>query len=354
MIPIRLIIPAALLVAACAEAPAPAETPAEATSVRTPWVKARSPAGIALLQAPARVLPGPAGEAALSPPFPARIARVLVQPGDRVEAGAPLVEVVMPEVVAAAGRLAAAGERIAAQEKRREALLSLGAHGMALRSDLAEVEAALGEARAERLASRAILASAGLGDREAAALLRGTGTVPLRAPIAGVVTELDAPVGAVREGSAIARIAGSSPGRIEARLPIAPPEGARFTFTPAGGAAHAVSLIASSPVVDRSDGSRTLFLHGDESIPAGTSGTLRLELPEGDAVAVPARSVRLQGGGDVIFVRRGDRPEAAPVQVLASSGAEALVRGGSLREGDEVAADAVLLTAVQPRAEEAP
>lgn len=327
--------------AGCGASPAPQPAPAEKRSSRSPWVEAKAPEGIALLTAPARALPTPEGEASLTAPFPARIVSVRVQPGDRVEKGAPLVEVVMPEIVSAAGRLAAASEKLAALGKRHGALEEMKAHGLVRMAEIADVEAAMGEARAERLTARAILASAGLSERDGTSLLSGTGAIALRSPTAGVVVSVDAPLGAVREaaGGPLVRVAGEASTRLVARFPVTPPAGATFTFAPLDGSPVPVEAVSTSPIVDGRDGSREIFFRPQGPVVSGATGTLKVDLPEGGAVAVPARSLRLVEGIPTIYLREGEGEKPVSVVVLASTGAQALIRG-DVRPGDLVAADA--------------
>lgn len=331
----------------CSAPPPPEPAPAGKRSSRSPWVEAKAPEGIALLTAPARALPTPEGEAALTAPFPARIVSVRAQPGDRVEKGAPLVEVVMPEIVSAAGHLAAANEKLAALARRHGALEEMKAHGLVRLSEIAEVEAAMGEARAERLTARAILASAGLSERDGATLLSGSGAIALRSPTSGVVVSVDAPLGAVREasGGPLVRVAGEASSRLVARFSVTPPPGATFTFAPLDGSPIPVEAISMSPVVDGRDGSREIFFRPEGPVVSGATGTLKVDLPEGGAVAVPSRSLRLVEGIPTVYLRKGEAETPIPVVVLASTGAQALIRG-DVRPGDLVAADASIFAPI--------
>ncbi|HWV38063.1 MAG TPA: efflux RND transporter periplasmic adaptor subunit [Vulgatibacter sp.] len=327
------------------------ERPHAVSSAPSPWVKVRSPAGIPLLEAPARSVGPPDAEAPLSPPFAARVGQVHVRVGDRVERDAPLVDVVMPEVVGAAGRLAAAQIRIDAQARRKAQLDALAKHGLARLADRAEAEGALGEARAEHLVASSILGAAGLSPKDASRLVEGGGVVTLRSPIAGVVVSVDAPIGSIREagGAPLVRVAGTGPGRVVARAQALPPEDATLSFVSGRDEPVPLALLTASPLVDPHDGTRELFLEPARPIPPGVSGVLRISLPEGSrgAVAVPALAVFLEEGEAFVFRREGDEAREVPVQVLASSGTDALVRG-ELSVEDEVAADAIHFGAGKP------
>ena len=64
---------------------------------------------------------------------------------------------------------------------------------------------------------------------------------------------------------------------------------------------------------------------------------------KGGAAVVPARAVLLQGGQAHVVVQQGAGHRRRAVEVVASSGAEALVRG--ISPGELVAADAALAEA---------
>ncbi|WP_169788839.1 efflux RND transporter periplasmic adaptor subunit [Vulgatibacter incomptus] len=313
------------------------------SSARSPWVQARSPEGLSLLEAPATVVGAAESEAALAVPFAARIDTVRVRIGDKVAKGAPLLDVVMPEVVGAAGRLAAARVRIDVHGQRKARLEALKEHGLVRLADLAEVEAALGEAKAERLVARAILAGAGIGENEAGRLLSGSGTVPLRSPVAGVVVAIDAPLGSVREagGVPLVRVAGEAGGRVVARMSGPIPDGAALSFVAGSGEPVPLTPISTSPRIDPRDGTRELFLEPDRPLPSGTAGVLRISTPpELGAVAIPSLSLLFEGGEAFVFRQSGEGAERVIVRVLSSSGIDALV-SGELKSGDSVAADAV-------------
>jgi len=326
------------------------ERPA-ASSTSSPWVKVRTPEGLPLLEATASSVGPPDADAPLSPPFAARVSNVHVRVGDRVGKDAPLVDVVMPEVIGAAGRLAAAQVRIDAHSKRKAQLDTLAEHGLARLADRADAKAALGEARAEKLIASSILGAAGLSAGDASRLVSGGGVVTIRSPIAGVVVSIDAPVGSIREsgGKPLVRVAGSGPSRIVARSQAMPPEGSTLSFVSGRDEPVPLTLLTASPLVDPRDGTRELFLDPARPIPPGVAGVLRVSMPKGsgEAVAVPALAVFLEDGETFVFRREGDEAKEIPVKVLASSGTDALV-AGALSVGDEVAADAVHFGAGKP------
>lgn len=314
-------------------------------SVAAPWVKVREPRGISLLELPAQVLLSPQTVGAVTPPYSARILRIFVQAGQRVERGSPVVEVVMPQLSGSAGLYAAASTRLEAYGERKKQLEALRAEGLARVADISEAAVRLAEARADQQSALAVLRSAGVSPAEVARILESGGAVTLRSPVKGVVTEVAAVLGETREsaGKPLARIVGDSPARIEARLSHRLPDGARFEFVSQAGERLAVALVAQAALVDPRDGTAPSWFEPLKArlLPGGLSGRLRIVLAEDSgAVVVPSRAIGVSDGKNHVLVRRGSREERIPVSVLASSGADALVQSSALKVGDVVAAEA--------------
>ena len=114
--------------------------------------------------------------ASLSAPAPGRITRVFVSLGQKVGAGAPLVALEQAPFIAAA-QSAEAG--LAAAERNYERARGLADAGIVPRKDADQAATELAQARA----------AAGTARRTAQLAV-------LRSPISGVVTRLDAPIGA--------------------------------------------------------------------------------------------------------------------------------------------------------------
>lgn len=327
---------------ACAKASPPAEAPATPTepSSSTRWVRARPASEVSLLEAPARVLAAPEAAAAMSPPLRARVLKVRVRAGQTVSKDEPLLDVMMPELVQAAGAFSAAMLKLEAYAKRRTQLEALKADGLVRSAELAEVEATIATVRAEAQAARATLRAAGVADRQAEALLASDGAVSLRAPIAGLVTSVDAVPGEVREptGQPFVELAGRGRSQVEARIPGAFIDGAQFEFITNSGGRVALTAISVSPRVEAKDGTRLAwFTSGpDDELLPGASGRVRL-IAKASWRAVPTQAVVGHDEGARVIVRQGTTPTPVPVRVVASSGAEAVVEG--LPEDAEVAAE---------------
>lgn len=369
---------AALLLAChqppAAPAPLPAVTAGGQTSAPAAWVKVRPGVGTPLYEAPAQVLAAPGSVAEIMAPLRAQVLAIQVRPGQRVGALAPLLTVLMPEVVRAAFAYQGAGLRLLAYGQRREQLLQLKSEGLLRLAELAETEARIAEARAAQLEAQALLHVAGIAPTEAATLGSREGRVVLRSPIAGVVTSVSAALGQVADGGgALVRVAGSSEPRIEARLPPVLPARVRFELLLPGGGRRPLRLIERAPLVDSRDGTALAWLvptaapgcagdadskkappgdAGDCELPAGLTVKLQVALPEdaaagpgaGDApVLLPARALLLREGKPYIIRRHEPKPQPVAVRVLLLTGADALVHtlgAPALQPGDEIAADA--------------
>lgn len=335
----------ALALAACSKrGPAPEEAP-PAPSARTPWVKARSSEGVPLLEAPAQVLPSPEGQAAVVPPYRARILKVLVRPGQRVARGQPLVEVVMPEVSTAAGAYAAATTRVDAYGRRKAQLDALKADGLVRLADVLEAETRLAEAAADQQSAAAALRTAQIEPAEAADIVSGRKPVLLKSPIAGMVVAVGVGVGDSRDpsGEPVVRVAGEGDSRVEARFARqVDPQFSAFAFVTSAGSMP-LSFVAKAPVVDARDGTISVWLvpAAGTRLQPGLTGRVVVTLPGVvGASVVPARAVALSEGKAHVVARREGKAVSVPVEVIASSGAEALVIGVATDE--EVAADAAL------------
>jgi biotin carboxyl carrier protein len=341
---------AILALSACSKGGPAAEEAPPTPSSRTPWVKARSSEGVPLLEAPAQVLPSPEGQAAVVPPYRARVLEVRVRPGQKVKKGQVLLDVVMPEVSTAAGAYAAATTRVDAYGRRKAQLDALKADGLVRLADVLEAETKLAEARADQQSAAAVLRAAQIEPSEAADIVSGRRAVALRSPIAGVVVAVGVGVGDSREptGDPVVRVAGEGDSRVEARFARPPDEASSaFELVTSGGARFPLTFVARAPVVDPRDGTIAVWLVPDAGtkLQPGQTGRVVVTMPGVvGASVVPARAVALSEGKAFVVARRGGKAEKVPVDVVATSGAEALVIGVAADE--EVAADASLAEVV--------
>lgn len=333
--------PTLLFVALLGCAGPPAEAPApviEASSAEARWVAVRAPEDGSLLSAPA-VVRAPAASGEVSSLARIRVVRLDVEVGSPVAAGDAILEVAAPELADAAAIWARASDQARAHEARAAELDGLRAEGLVPTANVFEVRARAAELGRERDRAAALLRSAGVDPSAARGLVR-TGTLTLRAPVGGVVASLDARVGEIHEpgGDPLARIVGRGAARVEVRTSGPWPAGRAVHLSTFDG--QRVELAASpiATVVDEADGTRIAWFstEGDEPLPDGLGGTVHLAPAEG-TWEVPLGAVAQSTDGSEVVRRRGAEVARVPVEVLASAGASALVRG-DLIEGDAVAA----------------
>ncbi len=167
---------AALLLIGCRESASDGTGAADSTAVAALTAVAKVQPFTHTVGAIGTVVARPSGYASLSAPSPGRIARVLVTNGQRVGVGTVLVELDQTGFAAATGA-AAAG--LTAAQRNYERALRLANEGILPRKDAEAAAAELGRARAE-----------------AAMATRAQKLSVLRSPISGVVTRLDAVLGA--------------------------------------------------------------------------------------------------------------------------------------------------------------
>jgi len=331
---------------ACSKREDPPRVAADTTpkSAETPWVVARAPEGLSLLEAPAELVASSTAKGAVSPSFSAKILKVHVEHGQSVTEGAAVADVLMPELARAAGAYLAASTRINAQTKRKNQLESLRKEGLVRMSEMADVEGVLADALANQQIALATLKIAERGPKDASALAASGGKITLKSPVAGIVTEIEATLGETREPTSapIARIERAGSARIEARFAQRPPAEASYAFIGPLGQTVALQFVSQAPSVSGRDGSIAAWFEAKESLdlPHGTLGKVRvMPNPKAGAVAVPAAAVALKDGHPVIVLRKTGT--SLQVKVISSSGADAIVEG-DLKAGDEVAADGSL------------
>lgn len=338
------------LLLACDRSPAAVSAPPDGagraacvkTSAPTRWVEVRAPADATLLTAPARVVAGAQAQGEVSAPYAARVVSVRVSAGQRVKKGDAIVEVVMPEVVEAAGQYIASGAQLAVHAARAAELAELQKERLVERARVFEQKARVAELEAEQAKATAVLRSAGVSRGRIPAVFE-RGIIALTAPVDGVVSGISAKPGEVRQSGSgpLATIVGQGDARVEARLAEPPPSDARLSFQLAGGRVFELAREPESMVVDPVDGTQILFLRLRQTtaLQDGLRGTLHVAIDEPGVLQIPARALRSGAQGPEVL-RRGPegQPNPVAVKVLVSSGATALVAG--LQPGDFVADNA--------------
>jgi multidrug efflux pump subunit AcrA (membrane-fusion protein) len=337
--PSVLFVPLAVVLSACHADPAVAALDEARAAAAPRSVTATRPSDLALLEAPARVVAAPGSEARVAASHQARVLRVHVRAGDRVEAGAPIVDVVVPEVLDAAARLCSVVSVRSLRARRRSELAALEGEGLVDRARVFEQETELASLDATRASALATLRAASLTAAEAQTVLR-RGVITLRAPIGGLVRELSAVEGEVRAAGAqpLAVIVAPVPARVEARFAQSVPRGGTLTFVGIDGSRTALVAEPVAESLDPRDGTRLVWLSPvtETLLPAGLHGRVVVTLATPDVVELDAHTLVITSEGT--FVERLDAegsPTRVAVEVLTASATRAIVRG-PLASGDRI------------------
>jgi cobalt-zinc-cadmium efflux system membrane fusion protein len=293
---------------------------------------------------PARIAFRPQALLSVGAPAAGRVAAVLVRPGETVKAGTPLISVQSAEAAATRAMLAQATARLAAAEETFKRQQEMLAKGVGLESERFEAETRLREVRAE------------IDSARRASQLLGTGQgdlVTLRAPGAGVVTNIRAAVGAMVApgGDALVEIGDAS--RLWAVAEVAESDAARV----AAGQTAVVSVPGSDrelrgrvdgvgAAVDAETRRMPVYvaLEGDlRGLSPGMRAEIRVEY-RGSGVTVPVAAVLIRDGQRrVVYVQRADgRFEARDVRTgTAHAGRVSILEG--LAPGERIVVRGALL-----------
>ena len=340
----------ALVAVACHKAEESTPTPsahvpaaaaaAAVSSVETRWVTVVSAGDAVILEAPAWTVAAPGSTAEVTVPVRGRLEEVLVRAGDHVDAGQALVRLRSPELVSAVVARKSAQKRIDAWEKHVRELANLRKDGLARTADVFAAEAQLADLQAERAQADAVLHGAGLTDADAATVEK-SGLWTLRAPMAGVVRDVAAVLGAQAEPGAapLLVLVALQPARVEVHLHQPLPADVRLRFEPTAGTPLELADAQTATAVDPQDGSivRWFAPATPADLPAGLRGRLRVSSQAAGALQVPARALVQRPEGAAVVKKQGQSAVFAPVTVLAVVGPLAIVRG--LQPGDAVAAE---------------
>lgn len=270
-----------------------------------------------------------------------RVVRMLVDVNDRVEAGAPLLEISGNEqsaaVAGANARLARAQAQQSEADRQLTRFQALSVKGVVTRSQLDNAQAAALAARAEVKAAEAALVQA----REAFGYTR------ILAPYAGVVTARHVELGeTVAPGTPLLSGLSLDALRVECELP-------QSTLGRASLEASAIEVLSPEGAVrplrvkrfDYADPqSHTFHLRLDlpEHLPGVLPGMwlkVRVRLGERSTLMIPATALLRQGELSAVYLRHGEAWALTPVRVGESAGERVEILAG-LKAGDRIATDA--------------
>lgn len=248
--------------------------------------------------------------AEVAAPISARVAKLLVRPGDRVTAGQPLAQLASPELGTARAEADAARVRLALARKTAERKQALAADRLIPEREQLEAAAQVAEAEAA-----AQVADAGLRKLSGGA----PDALRLTSPIAGTVIERSAVLGQLADpAKTLFRVGDLSTlwliahvfERDAVRVPIGGRASASFAALP--GKSFDAVIRAIGHEVDAA--SRTIAIRLDVANPDGVlrpgmSATARLALGEPGAasvIVVPAAAVQRVGATWAVFIPHGE------------------------------------------------
>jgi RND family efflux transporter MFP subunit len=310
------------LIAACRRADAPTDGDAPTAAVTAGTAEVRAQPFAETIDAVGSVVARPGRIVSLSAPSPTRVSRIHVSVGEFVSAGQPLIEFEQAMFLAAVEGAAAS---LAAAEHAYERAQRLAEQGIVPRKDVEQAATDLARARAEVVAAR----------RDAQLSI-------LRSPIAGVVTRMDAALGASVDAN-VRVIEVADPSAFDVVVPVTSSDasrirrGARATLA-AGEAMHR-DTIGGGSVADVAPGvdSTTRSV----AVRIETTGTRRrLRLGETifaqivvavhpNALVVPLDALVPDGDGFHVFVvDSAGIAHSRPVSVAGRTGAVAEITDG--------------------------
>lgn len=322
------------------------ETPTveDRASSTTRWHPVAAAGDVAILDVPAVVRLPSASAMVAAIPARAQVIKLHVRVGDQVTAGQLLGELRLPDLVISAAQLRSAEERIAAHKRWAGELRELRRDGLARSAELFEAEARLADLQAEKTMAEAVIRAAGVAPGEAWSLVSGQ-PWPLRAAQAAQVLAVEVQPGQVVDsGVALLRLQAVGEARIEVRALQALPAQAELQFVAQDGRTFDLAREPTAVAIDSADGAWLGWygLRVPQALAQGTRGRVRLKMPEGTAVQVPARSLlHAEGEGTTqasVILRTEKGPERREVEVLAVAGPVAVVTG--LAVGTLIAAEA--------------
>ena len=292
------------------------------------------------------VAPPPKVDAVVSSPIAGRVAKVLVEEGDHVDAGALIALIEDPalpagsleakaNVAGARAAKTAADQEVARQER-------LVTSGIGARRDLddAKAKAAAAAAELDAALARSGLATSQLARRE------------IRAPRSGVVLHLHRKAGETVDGSGanpIAEIADLTV--LEVHAHATPVVLARLTdrmtatVTVLGGTKPiAATIVRVAPAVDPATllGLVRLQLASTDGVKVGTSASAQITVATRPGIRVPATALRRSMvGADEVVVCAGAVAQVRAVEVGARDDKAITVLGG-LEAGERIVVDHAL------------
>jgi membrane fusion protein, multidrug efflux system len=274
------------------------------------------------------VAPRPGRYAELSAPAPTRVARIFVAPGDKVQAGAPLVEFERAPFDAAAASAQAA---LMAAQHAADRATRLADAGILPRKDVDQSQADLAQAKATAVAAN-----------------RAQELAMLRAPIAGVVTRMTAVLGASVDPTQPV-VAVADPTALDLAFSLSPSDGALVrpgaTVSVTAGQATRGEALGDGTVttvgeavdsVTRAITVRARLAHPARTLRIGETIVGRIAVAvHPHAVLVPVQALVPDGDATKVFLVTKGVAHAQPVSIGGRTETVAEITDG-VKAGDEV------------------
>lgn len=339
--------PAASKTSAAAGAPPARITDAQRKHIRVEAVAVSG--AVDVLALPGRVTFRPQAQSAVGAPVSGRIVAVLVQAGQVVKAGTPLLTIESADAAAARAALDQAATRLGSAESVYRRQVEMVEKGVGLEFERQEAEARLKEARAEheRARNTADLIGAGKGIR-----------FTVRAPADGVVMTIRAAVGAGVAPGGEALLELGDPTRLQVVAQVPESELRRV----AAGQEAEVEIPALStrvmarvenfnPRVDLESRRTQVYLalaKRPDGLRAGMMAQIALRVRAEAGISVPVTAVLIkEGRRRVVYVERPDGAfEARDVQVGRSRDGRVTILQG-LTAGEKIVVRGALLLDTQ-------
>lgn len=299
---------------------------------------------------PARVVLPASSEYVLSAPLDGLVSQVLVEEGQAVAAGQPLLRLDSPGL----GRLqlellqAASRARLATQAATRET--QLYKEGVIPERRLQEADATRREAEATLAQARAALQASGMAPATLDRVIRTNTLEPgltMTARSAGVVTAVSARPGQ-RAEPATPLMTLASLGTLWLELQLPPVQAAAVApgtavTVPARDVRARVQTVGAVVGSSQTVAVRARVEQGAARLRPGEYLQAALPLPAAaGAWDLPLAAVVRHGGQAQVFVRTAKGFRATPVTVLGSAGQQVRVQGAALRAGDQVAVSSLV------------
>ncbi len=315
-----------------------------ATSSPTAWVLVEKPHDPSLLQAPAVVRTVTSSRGTVEAVVSMRVLRVHVGIGDHVSVGDPLLSVTSQEIGDAATSYLSFQQLANLHNTRSHEIDAMHKAGVADHTQVVaqKTQALTYAAEAKRFAAK--LRAYGIDPAQANTITQ-KGVAILQSPVTGVVSVIAAATGKTYAQGAepMIEIQGSGPARIEVRTGEPWPLDAKVLFIGSDGRKVPLKSPPLGAAVDPIDATaRAWYAPLDPiELPGGLFGVAYLQTSD-DLWEVPVMAVAQSTGESAVWRKRENINEKVRVDVWASSGATAIVRG-NLQAGDRVAADSRMI-----------